>query len=285
MAIIPDFYKEATVVIGVKNGSRTNWIATGFLVGRYEGIDSNNKERFSIYLITNKHVVKDLNSVVAQYNYGNTTKSLPYTLLDPNNNKLYSEHPNPNVDVVAIRINVNDVVGNGINLLFFSLKDNSLDLKDMKKTGVGDGAFIYVLGFPVGISSALVNNLMKEPVCRMGCIAKIDYLYHKSNNNVEYLIDCNVFPGNSGGPVINRPEQISLTGTPANSSSCLIGIVGAYLPYRDVLYSRQTNNDRMITEENGGLGVVYPVDYILETVELERTRTSGLTSNQQMQLP
>lgn len=285
MAIIPDFYKEATVTIGIKNGTLTNWIATGFLVGRYEGIDSNGKERYSIYLITNKHVVDNLKSIDVQYNYANATKNLSYTLIGSDNTKLFSEHPNLDVDVVAIRINVNDVIGNGIKLLFFSLKNNSLNLQDMKKTGVGDGAFVYVLGFPVGISQTLVSNLMKEPVCRMGCIAKIDYLYHKSNNNVEYLIDCNVFPGNSGGPVISRPEQISLTGTPTNSSSCLIGIVGAYLPYQDILYSRQTNRDRMITEENSGLGVVYPVDYILETVELERTRTSGLASNQQMKLP
>lgn len=283
MAVIPDFYKEATVVIGIKNpNKKVVWIASGFLVGRYEGKDNKQIERFSVYLITNKHVVAGLNTIEIQYNYQNTTKSLSVNLFGQNGNKLFTEHPNPDVDVVAIRINVNVIKANGINLWFFSLKDNALNLQQMKSTGVTDGSFIYALGFPVGITQLLINNILKEPVCRFGCIAKIEHLYHPSNKEVAYLVDSNMFPGNSGGPVINRIESISLTGTKSNSSTYLIGIIGAYLPYQEHLYSHQTNRDRMTMEENSGLAIVYPVDNIIDAVEIERTRSSGLNPDQNL---
>lgn len=285
MAIIPQQYKDATTVIGVRDISgKPIWLATGFMVGRYEGIDSKGEERYSVYLITNKHVVRDLSDIELQYNLNNNAANVNLKLLN-GKTKLYSEHPQSDIDVVAINVNISQAVQNGINITFFSLKDNILSLADMKSTGVCDGTFTYVLGFPVGIDSKLVDNILKDPICRLGCIAKIEHLYHPANKDNKYFVDSKVFPGNSGGPVINRPEVVSINGTTSNSTSMLIGIVSAYLPYREVLYSRQTQIGRMITEENSGLTIVFPVDSIKDVVEIERTRSTGLQSNQNMQLP
>ena len=66
-------------------------------------------------------------------------------------------------------------------------------------------------------------------------------------------------------------ENIAITDTPYNTSANLIGLVSAYLPYREVLCSTQTHRDRMISEENSGLTVVVSVDSIKEVVEIERT--------------
>ena len=71
---------------------------------------------------------------------------------------------------------------------------------------------------------------------------------------------------------MNRPEHMSIDGTPHNESANLIGILSAYIPYRETLYSRQTGRDRMIQEENSGLTIVHPVDRIKEVVELEWAR-------------
>ena len=284
MAIIPQQYKDATTVIGVKNkNGKPIWFATGFMVGRYEGTDSHGIEKYSVYLITNKHVIENVTDIELQYNLNNNATNISLTLVR-NGVKLYSEHKNQDIDIVAIRVNINSVVQNGINITFFSLKDSVLTLADMKNTGVCDGTFTYALGFPVGIDSKLVDNILKDPICRLGCISKIEHLYHSANLDNKYFIDSNLFPGNSGGPIINRPEIVSLNGTSSNSSSMLIGIVSAYLPYREILYSKQTQRDRMITEENSGLAVVFPVDFINETVEIERTRSTGLQTNQKMQL-
>ena len=285
MAIIPQQYKDATTIIGVKDmNGKPVWVATGFMVGRFEGNDSQGNERYSIYLITNKHVVKNFTDIEVQYNLNNNAINLSLTLSN-NGAKLYSEHNNQDIDVVAISVDINQAVQNGININFFSLKDNALTLANMKTKGVCDGTFSYALGFPVGINNKLVDNILKDPICRLGCIAKIEHLYHPANKDYKYFIDSKIFPGNSGSPIINRPEIVSLNDTDSNSSSKLIGIVSGYLQYREILYSRQTQRDRMITEENSGLAVVFPVDFINETVEIERTRSTGLQSNQKMQLP
>ena len=68
-----------------------------------------------------------------------------------------------------------------------------------------------------------------------------------------------------------------------NSTANLIGIVSAYIPYRENLMSTQTGRIRMVNEENSGLTVVFPVDDIKEVVELERTRSTGLQSGQKME--
>ena len=44
-------------------------------------------------------------------------------------------------------------------------------------------------------------------------------------------------------------DTISINGTPQITSSNLIGILSAYIPYREALYSRQTERVRMIQEE------------------------------------
>lgn len=285
MAIIPQQYKDATTIIGKKDkNGKPVWFATGFMVGRFEGINSQGEEMYSVYLITNKHVFENFTDIELQYNLNNNATNLSLTLLK-NGTKLYSEHNNKDIDIVAMSVNINQAVQNGINITFFSLKDDVLTLTNMKNTGVCDGTFTYALGFPVGIDNNLVDNILKDPICRLGCIAKIEHLYHPANKDHKYFIDSKIFPGNSGSPIINRPEFVSLNGTSSNSSSKLIGIVNSYLNYKEVLYSRQTQRDRMITEENSGLAIVFPVDFIIETVEIERTRYTGLQTNQKMQLP
>ena len=86
-----------------------------------------------------------------------------------------------------------------------------------------------------------------------------------------------IFPGNSGGPVISRPEAVAIDGTKANSASNLIGIVRSYLPYVDVAVSGQTGQPRLVMHENSGLAEVHPVDYIVETVLEAHQRFPALT--------
>ena len=174
----------------------------------------------------------------------------------------------------------------GAKYSFFDLQSEVLSLQNMKSTGVCEGSFIYSLGFPVGIESKLISpNTLKAPVCRMGCISKIEHLYQNINNDVCYLIDAISYPGNSGGPIISRPEFISIAGTPVNNDARLIGILNASLYYYNELESKQTRETLMLTKDNSGLTIVFPTDRILETVEDERLRKYGLASNQKMQLP
>ena len=268
MAIIPPFFMDAVVALGIEvSGPKKLWVGTGFLVGRKE---QDNPELSTVYIITNKHVVKNQQLLYVRFNNNGFAgvKDLPMSLIDKGGSKVFSEHPNPNVDVAAIQIIPQVIIDHKLSLSFFDLEDHALRLEQMQNTGVDEGSLLYALGFPMN----LVNDSVKAPICRLGCIARVADAFVNPQKAEAYLVDAQTFPGNSGGPIVSRPEHISINGTPKNTSSNLIGILSAYIPYRETLYSRQTGRDRMVQEENSGLTIVHPVDRIKEVVELEWAR-------------
>ena len=102
-------------------------------------------------------------------------------------------------------------------------------------------------------------------IVRQGSIARIRDVYSKPQKG--FLLDTFIFPGNSGGPVILKPEIASIQGTKPINRSHLVGIVSGYLPYIDVAVSLQTKRARVSFEENSGLAQVVPVDYIDEVIK------------------
>lgn len=275
MSIIPHFFIEATVALGRNTLPSPQWYATGFVVGRYEGAQDS-VDKFSTYLITNKHVVDNEKKMVMQVNLQDGVKAYLLELLDKDNATRFSAHPS--ADVIACHININQALSEGAKLPFFDLRNHALTLQQMRDTGVFEGGLAYTLGFPVSIASDFVNSTVKTPICRMGCISRVENVYHGSSSK-NFLIDATTYPGNSGGPVISRPESLTITNTPNNTSANLIGLVSAYLPYCETLYSMQTHRKRVINEENSGLTVVVSVDSIKEVVEIERTRVYGALSD------
>lgn len=270
MAIIPPFFMDAVVALGIElPDKRKHWVGTGFLVGRKEDYDLTQS---TIYIITNRHVIKNQNLLYVRFNSNEESgvKDLPMPLLDTTGNPIFSEHPLEAVDVVAIQIIPQVILNHNLSLSFFDLTDHSLTLEQMKATGVDEGSLVYSLGFPMN----LVNNSVKAPICRLGCISRVADAFVNPAIAESFLVDAQVFPGNSGGPIVSRPEHISIDGTPNNTSANLIGILSAYIPYRETLYSRQTGLDRMIQEENSGLTIVHPVDRIKEVVEMEWHRVN-----------
>lgn len=265
MAIIPPGFMDAVVALGVElPDNKKYWVGTGFLVGRKEEDASNES---TIYIITNKHVVKNQKQLYVRFNNNGAVgvKDLLMYLVNNDMEKLYTEHPQLDVDVVAIRISPQVIIDNNLSLSFFDLDAHSLTLEQMQRTGVDEGNLVYALGFPMN----LVNDHVKTPICRLGCISRVTDAFVNPQTAVAYLVDAQTFPGNSGGPIVSRPEHISIRDTPNNIKANLIGILSAYIPYRETLYSKQTGRDRMIQEENSGLTIVHPVDRIKEVVELE----------------
>jgi hypothetical protein len=80
------------------------------------------------------------------------------------------------------------------------------------------------------------------------------------------MLDSFVFPGNSGGPVVSRPEFTAISGTKAQPTSYFIGMVVSSIEYVDTAVSQQTRRSRITFEKNSGLTEVLPVDYINETI-------------------
>lgn len=239
-----------------------SWIGTGFLVR--EKI----KDIPRLYLITNKHVVQQRTEILVRLRDSQGTPMCSdgtVVLYDPNGAR-FSAHPNPNVDIVAISID-SRVQKSG--RLGFNLGSEMMTLQEMKSSGVGEGDVVYSLGFPMGI----VNVKHSYPICRMGCISSIASAYD-GLNPIDYIVDAQSFPGNSGGPVVIQEKT-----SDDSIKTKLIGVLCAYIPYQEVLISQQTQRARSTMEENSGLTIVHPVDRILDVVRLESARLDMLWSN------
>lgn len=271
MAIIPEIFMNAVISIGtvLPNGCES-WIGTGFIVRRKE---EGNPNLFTYYIITNKHVVANQQSICVRFNSlgGTFVKDYRINLYDTNQVPKFSVHPNYDTDVIACQFSPQTLIDDKSIWGSFDLSEHTLTLEQMKTTGVEEGSLVYALGFPMG----LVYDI-RAPICRLGCISRIADTFLLKNGTPTFLVDAPAFPGNSGGPIISRPEYVSICGTPANTRANLIGILSQNLSYEDKLISQQTGKIRMVQTENSGLTIVHPVDRIKEVVEIEWQRAESL---------
>lgn len=262
MAIIPKFFFDAVVAIGIETEDDIKWIGTGFLVGR----QATSPNRYTIFLITNHHIIENKQEILVRFNQVDTNicKDYPITLVDQKGNN-YSKHPN--ADVIAIQISPSVLDDNKSEYNWFSLDKHALDIEQMRQTDVVEGTIVYSLGFPLN----MIGQHRKMPVCRIGCISRISDLFTNPQLN-EYLIDLQAIPGNSGGPVISRPETICIEGTVHNDSANLIGIISGAIDYSQMCENGCCD---VAYERNSGFATVHPVDTIKEVVEQEYKRRRG----------
>ncbi len=147
-----------------------------------------------------------------------------------------------------------------LQLDYFGSESRVATIEKMKELGVTEGDFVYVLGFPMG----LVGEVRNSVIVRSGCIARMRDVLNGTGH--EFLLYVPIFPGNSGGPVILKPESISVKGTPGQSAAYLIGIIKSFMRYQ---YTIDENNKttQVRTDWNSGLASAIPVDYIMETIQ------------------
>lgn len=278
MSMIPDNFINAVVAIGIQqqwNGHIEKlWIGTGFLVYMQE---PNNLQTSTIYLITNKHVLNGKHTVYVRFNCISETyvKDYEIQLIDGLGRKTYTEHPDPNVDIIAMQLNPQCLINDKSIWRAINIGTESLDLYTMQMTGIDEGCLVYALGFPM----KLVGEF-KTPICRMGCISRVTDAFMQPDRVKYFLVDAQTFPGNSGGSIISKPENVFSAGKVNYVPARLIGVLSAYIPYKDVLISQQTQEVKMVQTENSGLTIVYPVDRIKEVVFLDwdKHREYGVNS-------
>lgn len=259
MALVPKIYMDSIVSIGYKTNNTIKWIGTGFIVGK-----AKDDKNAWIYLVTNKHVVEGQDCVWIKVHNYDKNKDIEIEIpLVENGNVIYSIHPNPDIDIMAVFLNGNYFVRNRLFTGYIDIDKNAMSSEELRNHGVSEGNLVYMLGYPMG----LVNVNSKSPICRMGCIARMTEEQIDESNNI--LVDIQNFPGNSGSPVVSKPEIISLEGTSNLPQSVLIGIIHSYIPYRDMLISRQTGENVEVRTENSGLANMHPVEYIREVVNME----------------
>jgi hypothetical protein len=258
MALIPPDYLDCVAAIGIEGDKGKHWVASAFFYGfpRGEGL-------YTPMLVTNRHVFEDLQTAWVRINAEATepAKEFRIPLSDKDGARTWFTHPDPNVDVAVIPVDVENLHVRGARPRFFPGDKQAIRTAEMSAIGTSEGDFVYILGFPLGLAGAERNFV----IARGGIIARVrDLLDGKANT---FLLDASVFPGNSGGPVVLKPEGMTIMGTKVSNMPYVIGIVHGYVPYEDVAISTQTKRPRVIFQENSGLALVHPVDCIDETCQ------------------
>lgn len=236
-------------------------LATGFLVGfLVQGDPDPTKRTYRIFLLTNRHVFDGFDKLWVRFDKkdGKGTTRFPIQLKVDSEIK-WLAHKNINVDVAMMTINPQFLNDNGVDWLFINEEIIAYPEK-FSEIGIELGDEVFLIGFPLGLSGKVQNYAL----VRGGTIARIDEEIIKSAKS--FLIDGSVFPGNSGGPVLLKPESLYLGNTKAVNSIYLIGVVSGYKLYKEPLYSHQSNPPSVsaIAIENSGLAVIVPMNFAKE---------------------
>ncbi|MGA7075193.1 MAG: serine protease [Halobacteriota archaeon] len=268
MAFITRDYLNCVIAIGDETDTpdSPDWVGTGFLVGRpyrKDGIALGNH----VFLVTNKHVIEGMDSFIVRFNplEGGVIMSHRFVLIDSKNKKrLWTSHLNDDIDIAAIEVN-SGLLHQHKRLFGYFLLDEHLMSFD-KMAFISEGDFVYVLGYPMN----LVDPYWHYPIVRSGTVARIQDML--DDRKLDFLLDVLAFPGNSGSPVILKPEISGIEGATPIGTSYVIGIITSHEVYREVAISPQTGNTRVTFEENSGLARALPAKYISETVEAHFNR-------------
>ena len=258
MALLPPQYLNTVVGLGSSKGQL---MASGFLYGHQVGVDpADGRPWHRVFLVTNRHVA-DTEGIGALFN-GPANRdrmflSLPQIGAD--GQALWTLHPDDE-DVAVCPISAPALDQAGIPYACF-LSEDGYSCDQAQEAGVAEGSSVAVLGFPLGLS----GENRHYTIVRTGSIARIRDWF--DGDDERFMIDCPVFPGNSGGPVVTIPDSVSIQGTPKVQESRLLGVVCGYLPYEDVAVSAHSGDTRVVFQENSGLAPVLPVEMIEETVE------------------
>jgi hypothetical protein len=265
MALIPPFFLDCIVAIGlVANDGSHQWMASGFLYGSFIENVSQTEKTYHVFLVTNRHVFERLGKqMVLRFNpeADDPAREIVIPLRGQDGGPVWMGHPEANIDVAVMPINAVRLREEKIRFNYFQSDAHVMNKKKASELGLTEGDGVFVLGFPLG----LVGGSRNYVIVRQGTIARIRDLLIGTGK--EFLVDTTIFPGNSGGPVVTRPEIMSIEGTKASSSAFLLGIVQSYVPYQDVAVSKQTDRPRVIFEENSGLASIVPIDFAEEIID------------------
>ena len=272
IALIPPFFLDCVVAIGLLISTEDKKpefkaVATGFLYGNFIEKVSDKESRYNVFLVTNRHAFTTLDpkmkTIYIRFNPEIATtpaKDYPLSVQNPEGGVDWFIHPCSDVDVAVIPMNTPLLRKEGMRFSYFQSDSHVADRVKANELGISEGDGIFVLGFPMGI----IGNERNFTVVRQGSIARIRDFWAGSSK--EFLADTFIFPGNSGGPVVTKPEILGIEGTKSIQSSYLIGMVTSFIPYHDTAISVQTKRPRITFEENSGLATIVPIDFVKETV-------------------
>ncbi|MBA4066087.1 MAG: hypothetical protein C0501_20685 [Isosphaera sp.] len=274
MGLLPRQWLNAVVALGVEHDGEVGWMGTGFLVGHLYAQEGTLK-LYLPFVVTNRHVLEGSASIVLRFDTitADAVHDFRFRLTGADGEATWVGHPDPSIDVAVFAVRSRELRAASVNLHYFKSDEDFCTVERMQTIPLTEGDAVFVLGFPMG----LVSQGRKDAIVRTGSIARVQDLYAGASQTM--ILDAFGFPGNSGGPVIIRPELLSLDRWgKANDSSMLIGIAQSYIPYEEVAISAQTRETRVVFHSNSGLTLAAPVDHIVDTIQAWLTRNPGSDS-------
>lgn len=267
MRLIPDDNLRYPVLLVLDDGST----ASGFYLNADDKI---------CYFVTAKHVLfkkdnKNLSLILKSKSIVLLSYPAEIELVEPIEIELQIDHLykngqvrfHPSKDVVVIKIAETSKEGIGGKLVEGVkrkvdsdgnpkgrlLTANIKSIKNYDDVLIGNNVFIF--GYPTSLGIHDYPQIeYKKPLLRKGIIAG------KNNEKKTIILDCPVYYGNSGGPVIEE-EIVSLT----KRKFWIIGVVSEFIPFEDKWYNikHQYFNTQI---ENSGYSVITPMDAVLDLI-------------------
>ena len=269
MALLPHKYLNAVVAIGVQSTSKEmavtgqpmRKIATGFLYAYPKsGTMGETNTDFRLWLVTCKHVIEgvreeNIGEIMVRLNKSAKEEMQTFRIyLQQGSGPDWIE--NPTADVAVIPTSPQDLKSRVLQWETFAAGRNTLTREKAAEAGMSEGDGIFMLGFPTGWRPGRQDY----PIVRHGVLAHVQGWFNKEHDT--FLLDGSGFPGNSGGPIVTKPQMDAVKGTSVVPSSWLIGMVSKRK------LSKVAGNRDSVVAENADLVVVTPMDAINEAIEL-----------------
>lgn len=160
------------------------------------------KHKDKLFLITNKHVVKNITSVrfvllkAAKKNDGRKPIFGEGQEILLNGNPFIG-HPDPNIDVTAMNISsiINTIEEKQEFVYWKNISEKDFPTENEINDFITPLEDIVFIGYPNGIWDS--KNIL--PIARKGMTATPYYIDYEGEK--KFLVDASVFPGSSGSPV------------------------------------------------------------------------------------
>jgi hypothetical protein len=266
--LVPDYLRKIVVFIGIKKSGRFLPRATGFVVSHYE--DDGHFD----YLVTAEHVVSGLQTeghkIFLRFN---TKDGKSGEVEVPSESWVF--HPESEIEATDVAVAPLCIEGESEirRLPLNHPSDSSVlaTIESLEKDGVkiGEGSEVFILG--------LFKNHFGEdrniPIIRMGNIAamKGEPVPSKYCGYIQaHLIEARSIAGLSGSPVFVRNPPISMVDGKTTSFKgkdwYLFGLVHGHFDVKNLNEDVVTDSDTALGSIHTGIGVVVPIEKILETI-------------------
>ena len=256
-----DHWREATVALGVVQRSegkqRFSAVATGVIVGSVPG-------QKRPWLVTAKHVFYnpaenwDPGYILVRFSWFENRPVDDYlgvmVPLKSNGRRTWVAHPDPDVDLAYVPLNVTAQEAGRAELQAIVLSQFATPAE------VYEAAPVLVLGYPAEVGA----DFQVRALLRQGVVA---WVAPDKPAEKPFLIDANIFPGNSGGPVLYLPTGIDPAGRLLPGGSVkFLGLVSQTRTQSTLIATSKSQPSQAVPLNFLGVGVIEPAYRVRQLV-------------------